>query len=184
MATRNVAGVFDHMAQRFERASSPATRTADGPMSTPRRDCPRSSGTPITRIFLGAMLDEDAVDGAIDLIRRARCLTPAPATSGSIGCYFAAVTSSRFSALHHVYRRNSLWVQPVQHARERNRLPHVLQPADPGHGAFDSHAETAVGHAAEFAQVKVPLESLFGKAVFAECAAPADRRTPCAASRR
>ena len=32
-------------------ASSPATRTADGPISTPRRDCPKSSGTPITRIF-------------------------------------------------------------------------------------------------------------------------------------
>src|ERR1700675_1823285 len=38
------------------RASSPATRTADGPMSTPRRDCPRSSGTPITRIWRGVML--------------------------------------------------------------------------------------------------------------------------------
>src|SRR3984893_17483244 len=38
------------------RASSPATRTAEGPISTPRRDWPRSSGTPITRIFLGVML--------------------------------------------------------------------------------------------------------------------------------
>src|SRR5260370_42634997 len=47
-------------------ASSPATRTADGPMSTPRRDCPRSSGTPMTRIFLGVMLENDAVDCVID----------------------------------------------------------------------------------------------------------------------
>src|ERR1035438_2742268 len=38
------------------RASNPATLTAEGPISTPRRDWPRSSGTPITRIFLGAML--------------------------------------------------------------------------------------------------------------------------------
>ena len=39
------------------------TRTADGPMSTPRRDCPRSRGTPITRIFLGTTLENDAVVG-------------------------------------------------------------------------------------------------------------------------
>src|SRR5439155_13606526 len=38
------------------RASRPATRTAEGPMSTPRRDWPRSRGTPMTRIFLGEML--------------------------------------------------------------------------------------------------------------------------------
>src|SRR5271168_5226763 len=38
------------------RASRPATRTAEGPMSTPRRDWPRSSGTPITRIWRGVML--------------------------------------------------------------------------------------------------------------------------------
>jgi hypothetical protein len=33
-------------------------------MSTPRRDWPRSSGTPITRIFLGVML-VDAMDVVI-----------------------------------------------------------------------------------------------------------------------
>src|SRR5271154_1828759 len=44
-----------------KRASRPATRTADGPISTPRRDCPRSSGTPITRIFLAVIFEEDAV---------------------------------------------------------------------------------------------------------------------------
>src|SRR5208337_4690590 len=38
------------------RASSPATRTAEGPMSTPRRDWPRSRGTPITRIWRGVIL--------------------------------------------------------------------------------------------------------------------------------
>src|SRR5579883_1626251 len=35
------------------RASRPATRTADGPISTPRRDAPRSSGTPMIRILRG-----------------------------------------------------------------------------------------------------------------------------------
>jgi hypothetical protein len=49
----DVAGVFDNVADGFEAASSPATRTAEGPMSTPRRDCPRSRGTPITRIWRG-----------------------------------------------------------------------------------------------------------------------------------
>src|SRR5436853_510926 len=33
-------------------AFSPAARTADGPMSTPRRSCPRSSGTPRILIFM------------------------------------------------------------------------------------------------------------------------------------
>ena len=43
------------------RASNPATRTADGPISTPRRDCPRSSGTPMTRILRPEMI----VDGGV-----------------------------------------------------------------------------------------------------------------------
>src|ERR1700728_4142205 len=34
-------------------ASRPATRTAEGPMSTPRRDAPRSSGTPRMWILRG-----------------------------------------------------------------------------------------------------------------------------------
>src|SRR5215472_642724 len=49
------------------RASSPATRTAEGPMSTPRRDWPRSRGTPITRIFLGTMLEKAAVVGLMKI---------------------------------------------------------------------------------------------------------------------
>src|SRR6266496_2047888 len=36
-----------------KRASNPATRTADGPISTPRRDWPRSRGTPSTRMLRG-----------------------------------------------------------------------------------------------------------------------------------
>jgi hypothetical protein len=52
----DVAGVFDDVADSLEGASSPATRTAEGPMSTPRRDWPRSRGTPITRMWRGVML--------------------------------------------------------------------------------------------------------------------------------
>src|SRR5271165_1413095 len=48
------------------RASRPATRTAEGPISTPRRDWPRSRGTPMTRIFLGVMLEKD---GAVLVIK-------------------------------------------------------------------------------------------------------------------
>jgi hypothetical protein len=33
------------------RACNPATRSADGPMSTPRRLAPKSMGTPMIRIF-------------------------------------------------------------------------------------------------------------------------------------
>ena len=46
------------------RASSPATRTADGPMSTPRRDAPRSSGTPITLILRGGSVCTPPYTGA------------------------------------------------------------------------------------------------------------------------
>src|SRR5436309_2411301 len=46
-------------------ASRPATRTAEGPMSTPRRDWPRSRGTPSTRIFLLVMLGLKTVFGEV-----------------------------------------------------------------------------------------------------------------------
>src|SRR5271157_2440754 len=52
------------------------------------------------------------------------------------------------------------WPQPIQHAWKRNRLPYVLQPADPGHYALDAHAEAAVGDVAVASQVEVPLEVL------------------------
>src|ERR1039458_5761843 len=37
----------------FRRACNPATRSADGPISTPRRLAPKSIGTPMMRIFWG-----------------------------------------------------------------------------------------------------------------------------------
>src|SRR5438270_406801 len=57
MATETLPPSSTTWPSASSRASRPATRTADGPMSTPRRDCPRSSGTPITRIFFGTMLE-------------------------------------------------------------------------------------------------------------------------------
>ena len=49
----------------------------------------------------------------------------------------------------------------MQRAREGNGLAHMLQAAYPSHGALDAHAESGVGHAAELAQIEVPLERLF-----------------------
>src|SRR5580693_6682207 len=97
------------------RASSPATRTAEGPMSTPRRDCPRSRGTPRMRIWRGG-----------------RDWTPPckePAARGRS-------VEIRFPSLAML-----LGVDPVESAREWDGLAHMLQAADPGHHALDAHAE-------------------------------------------
>src|SRR5512146_1720094 len=57
-------------------------------------------------------------------------------------------------------------VYSVQHARERNRLAHVLQPADPRHRTLDSHAEAGMRHPAVLPQVEIPFEGLFWQVVF------------------
>src|SRR5258708_3600080 len=96
------------------RASSPATRTAEGPISTPRRDWPRSRGTPITRICRGVMLLNVVLRRGIE-----------------------AVLSSQFPVLSNpspqiLLRtenrelRTELRIQPMQHAREGDGLAHVL----------------------------------------------------------
>src|SRR5438128_1793362 len=132
------------------RASKPATRTADGPMSTPRRDCPRSSGTPITRMFFFV-----PVAGCRRSVARFFCAV------GSISGLFVAL-----SILRIVLRINL-----VEHARERDGLAHVLERADPGHSALDAHAEATVRHAAELAQVQIPLEGFFWKPVLVDALA-------------
>src|ERR1700733_12691707 len=63
MATGTLPPSSTSCPRASRRASSPATRTAEGPISTPRRDWPRSRGTPITRIFLGEMLE--VVEGVV-----------------------------------------------------------------------------------------------------------------------
>src|ERR1035437_10008174 len=59
--------------------------------------------------------------------------------------------------------RRLLRVQPVQHPRERDGLANVLQPADPGYAALDSHAEPAVRHGPVLTQIDVPIERLLGQ---------------------
>ena len=53
----------------------------------------------------------------------------------------------------------------MQRPREGDGLPYVVEAADPGYGALDAHAETAVGDAAVAAQVEIPLEGFFGQVV-------------------
>src|SRR5258708_3974788 len=102
------------------RAFNPATRKADGPMSTPRRPWPRSSGTPTIFIL-------------------------------------------RIMSL-------SLRINAIQHPRKRDRLPQMLQAADPRDDALDTHAEAGMRHAAVLAQIQVPLERFSGKFVFGDTA--------------
>ena len=54
-------------------------------------------------------------------------------------------------------------IDPVQHSRIRYRFPQVVDSANPGDDALDSHAETAVGDAAETPQIEVPLEGFLRK---------------------
>jgi len=56
----DVARILDLVASASSLTWSPATRSADGPMSTPRRCWPRSSGTPMTRIRFLIMSGNDA----------------------------------------------------------------------------------------------------------------------------
>src|SRR6185312_464303 len=119
------------------RASRPATRTAEGPISTPRRDCPRSRGTPRILIFLGTMLS---------------------ATTGLFGCSVLVAGATVDSCVIDSF----LWIDAGQSTCKRNGFTHVFQTADPGYGALNTHAETGVRDSAKLAQVQIPLESRFG----------------------
>src|SRR5579864_9592 len=136
------------------RASRPATRTAEGPISTPRRDWPRSSGTPMTRIFRGVMLEKDGVMFVIETYFRESPQLP--------------IFNFRFTTQSSIDNCESqiLRIEPVQHSRKWNRLPNMLQPANPSHCPFDPHAKARVRHAAVFPQVEIPLECLFRQTVF------------------
>src|SRR5579864_8386804 len=126
------------------RASRPATRTADGPMSTPRRDWPRSSGTPRILIFLGTILS--ARTGFFSVVS---ILGGAVVISGVM--YFSI---SRVNA--------------SQGTRKRDGLTHVLQAANPAYDSLDSHPKPGMRDAAIFAQIQVPLESRFRQPVITD----------------
>src|ERR1051326_9115556 len=123
------------------RASRPATRTAEGPISTPRRDCPRSSGTPRILIFLDTMLS--ATTGRL-------------ADSGFNSVFAGAVVVGSG-----VISFQALRINPSQRPRKRNRFPDVLQSTHPGHSAFDAHAKSRMRHAAVLAEIQIPLKGRF-----------------------
>src|SRR5262249_11824632 len=134
------------------RASRPATRTADGPMSTPRRDWPRSSGTPITRICFGVtLLKEVCGVGVI-----------------SLAAVDKAEGAAQIAKLPDSPNSKILGLQPEQHPGKQNLLAHVVDPTNPRDCQLDPHAEATVGHAPEFPEIEIPLEGFFGQIVLVD----------------
>src|SRR5215475_9778770 len=129
------------------RACNPATRSAEGPMSTPRRLCPRSMGTPMMRTFCGISgIQIRWRPGPCD--RTGACPDAPAQRPATPNC------------------RGGLRIHPVNHAGEGDDLADVLGAADPGHGPLEPKAKARVRHAAETAEVQVPLEGLFRQVVF------------------
>ena len=108
-----VAEILDVIAERCEFCIEPARRSADGPMSTPRRPAP----------------DRAARRGSQSAINGIDASGPCA----------------------------------IEHARIWDRFPHVFQSAHPRDEAFDAHAESAVRHRAEAAQIQIPLEGFARK---------------------
>src|SRR6266849_370233 len=126
------------------RACNPATRSADGPISTPRRLAPRSMGTPMIRIFCAISLFLDC-DG------------------------YRPISADRLSRVtSHESLVTALRIYPVQHARERNHFANVLCPANPRHGAFQPHAKSRMRHAAVAPQIQIPPERFLRQVVLAK----------------
>src|SRR5215510_5960948 len=152
------------------RASSPATRTAEGPMSTPRRAWPKSSGTPKILILLGTMLSAAAGFGAISALGRVSTFV----FSGVIEFQFCRSFSRRAgsgfrpsTSLRPGLRAHpTLRIDAGQSTSERNCFADVFQAADPSDGALNSHSETGMRHTAVLAQIQIPFEGFFRKVVF------------------
>src|SRR6266481_7334044 len=126
------------------RACSPATRSADGPISTPRRLAPKSMGTPMIRIFCAISLFLDG-DG------------------------YRPMSADRLSRVtSHESLVTALRIYPVQHARERNHFANVLRPANPRHRAFQPHAKSRMRHAAVAPQIQIPAERFLRQVVLAQ----------------
>jgi len=56
----------------------------------------------------------------------------------------------------------------MEHPREGNRFPYMLQAADPRDCTLYAHAEATVWNAAVLAQVKIPLEGFFRQIVLVD----------------
>src|ERR1035437_2647804 len=60
---------------------------------------------------------------------------------------------------------DTLRVKAVQRARERNRLAHMVQAADPRYRTLNPHTETGMRYPAKFPQIEIPLERLLRQIV-------------------
>src|SRR5581483_11448345 len=127
------------------RASSPATRTADGPISTPRREAPRSRGTPMTLILRGGS----------DCTPRDRGAEEGVKACDPAGCDVSFDLGIK-----------SLRVDAIQRPGEGNSLAHVIQPADPCHRALDAHAEARMRNRTVPPQIEIPPERIDWQLVF------------------
>ena len=58
--------------------------------------------------------------------------------------------------------------QAVNHTRERNRFPDMVQTADPGDATLYAHSKAGVRNRAIFAQVNIPVEGFLRQVVFCE----------------
>src|SRR5690242_19719881 len=63
-------------------------------------------------------------------------------------------------ALQRETPQRASWIEAVQHPWIRDRLPQVIQLADPRDHALDSHSEAAVRHGSVAAEIEVPLEGV------------------------
>src|SRR5579884_830693 len=137
------------------RASRPATRTADGPMSTPRREAPRSRGTPMMQISRGGsvwtpLCEAASVSPILDI---GRSFIHIPSGCGTPG-FFQMPGAGEI-----------LRINPVECPGKGNRLAHVLQTADPRHRALNPHSETGVRYRTIPPQIQIPLESIHRQVV-------------------
>src|SRR5260370_7786256 len=123
------------------RACNPATRNAEGPISTPRRLAPRSMGTPMIRIFCAISLFLDC-DG------------------------YRPISADRLSRVtSHESLVTALRIYPAQHARERNHFANVPPPPNPRHRAFQPHAKSRMRHPAATPQLHLPPQPFLPPAI-------------------
>src|SRR5882724_11727972 len=135
-------------------ACNPAPRSADGPISTPRRLWPRSMGTPMMRTFCG-MCELRSATSDQGLGTSDQTNPPRPGR-GRYKMHFVEAAGSAGTTY-----LPDLRIHPINHAREGDDLPNVLGPANPRHRALQPHPKPRMRHASIPPQIQVPLERLF-----------------------
>src|SRR5690348_11657624 len=99
-------------------------------------------------------------------MRTTNCASSCPSAPASAAARTAPTRKS--AVLFIAIGRPRLRIKPVQEARERNRLAHMLESADPCHGALDADAEAAVRDRSISPQVQIPRILIFRQPVLLE----------------